>query len=159
MAINVFETITHLQQERYRSAILHTVPEKSPYLSQFCQKVCKQTNGKYLDLLELFINSNDLSESIDRFNPEKLRELLIQQSKGYSLLVLDRADFLIDTWRNSERQGFYRFINNQWDGYRDAMKAVLIISMQTSQEIEALSLVDSQNQNRIFNLSDFYEIG
>ena len=159
MPISVFDTLAHLEQERYRAVILHTVPEKSPSLSQFCQKFCKQANGKYLDLLEFFIQSSALSESIDSFSPEKLRGLLIEQSQGQSLLVVDRTDFLLDTWRKSERQDFFRFINNQWDSYKDGMKAKLIVGLQTSQEIEALKILDSQSQSRIFRLTDFNDIG
>ena len=159
MPINVFDALTSLEQERYRAVILHAVPEKSPSMSHFCQKVCKQTNGKYLDLLELFIQSPNLSEHIDSFSPEKLRGLLIEQSKGQSFLVIDRVDFLLDTWRKSERQDFFRFINNQWDSYKDGMQAKLMVVLQTSQEIESLKILDSQGQSRIFRLNDFDDIG
>ncbi|GAP21869.1 hypothetical protein LTAR_02087 [Leptolinea tardivitalis] len=159
MPISVFDAISHLEQERYRAVVIHTVPEKSPSMSLFFQKLCKQANGKYLDLLEFFIQSPALSESIDRFSPEKFRGLLIEQSQGRSLLVVDRADFLLDTWRKSERQDFFRFINNQWDSYKDGMKAKLIIGLQTSQEIEALKILDSKDQSRIFRLHDFNDIG
>ena len=159
MPISVFDALIRLEQERYRAIILHDIPEKSPSLTQFCQKVCKQTNGKYLDLLEFFIQSPNLSENIDSFGPEKLRGLLIEQSKGQSFLVIDRVDFLLDTWRKSERQDFFRFIKNQWDSYKDGMKAKLIVVLQTSQEIESLKILDSQGQSRIFRLNDFNDIG
>lgn len=158
MPISVFDALISLEQERYRAVILHAVPDQSPSMSYFCQKVCKQTNGKYLDLLEFFIQSPNLSENIDSFSPEKLRGLLLEQSKGQSLLVIDRIDFLLDTWRKSERQDFYRFINNQWDSYKDGMKAKLMVVVQTSQEIESVKILDSQGQSRIFRLNDFNDI-
>jgi hypothetical protein len=158
MPINVIDYLTQLDQERYRAIILHTIPEKSPSLTQFCQKICKQKNGKYLDLLDLFIQSKTLSESIDSFSPEKLRGLLIEQSRGQSLLLVDRVDFLLDTWRRSERQDFFRMIQNQWSGYQDATKARLVICLQTYQEIEALKIVDSEDKSRIFQLTDFNDI-
>ena len=158
MPINVFEILDGLKQERYRTLILHSVPEKSPFMSRFSQKLCERSNGKYLDLLEFFIQSSVLSERIDSYNPENLRELLIEQSKNQSLLVVDRADFLLDTWHKSERQNFYRFINNQWDSFKEGMKSTLVMVLQTSQEIEALEMVDSQKQSRIFRLDDFMDI-
>jgi len=158
MPINVFDVLDGLKQERYRAFILHSVPEKSPSMTHFCQKVCKQTNGKYLDLLEFFIQSPNLSENIDSYSPENLRELLIAQSKNQSLLVIDRADFLLDTWHKSERQNFYRFINNQWDSFKEGMKSTLVMVLQTSQEIEALKMVDSHGRSRIFRLDDFMDI-
>lgn len=159
LPINVFDTLKHLDQERYRAAIFHTSPEKSPSLSTFCQKVCQQANGKYLDLLELFIQTSSLSEKIDSFGPDKLRELLINQSQGQALLMVDRADFLLDTWRRAERQDFYQLITNQWNGYHDNMRAKLVFALQTSQEIEARQILDSQGQSRIFRLTDFNDIG
>lgn len=159
MPIDVFETLAQLGQERYRAAIIHVTPEKSPALTLFCRKLCKQAKGHYLDLLELFIQSTALSEVIDSFGPEKLKDLLVEKSRGQALLVVDRADFLLDTWRKSERQDFYRLINKQWDGYKDGMRAKLIVVLQTSQEIEATKMVDSQGQSRIFQLTDFNEIG
>lgn len=158
MPINVFDVLDGLKQERYRTFILHSVPEKSPSMTLFCQKVCKQTNGKYLDLLEYFIQSPNLSENIDSYSPENLRELLIAQSKNQSLLVIDRADFLLDTWHKSERQNFYRFINNQWDSFKEGIKSTLVMVLQTSQEIEALKMVDSHGRSRIFRLDDFMDI-
>lgn len=158
MLLNVFETINHLEQGRYRTAIFHTTPDKSPLLSTFCQKVCQQSRGKYLDLLEFFIEDQSLSEKIDRFGPEKFRELLIEQSQGHSLLIVDRADFLLDTWRRSESQDFFRFIADQWDSYKQSMKTKLVIVLQTSPEIESLKILDSQNKSRIFSLNDFKNI-
>ena len=73
--------------------------------------------------------------------------------------MVDRVDFLMDTWRKSERQNFFRLVDNQWDSYKDNMKAKLVISLQTSQEIEALRIVDSQSHSRIFRLTDFNDIG
>ena len=104
-------------------------------VTQFCQKACKKSGGKYLDVLDLFIQSQELSESIDSFSPEKLRELLIEQSQAQSLLVVDRVDFLLDTWQKYKRQDFYQLLKDQWDSYKDQMKSRLIVCLQTSQEI------------------------
>lgn len=158
MSIDVFDYLSHLDQQRYRAVIIHAAPEKSPSLTLFCKKICERANGKYLDLLDFFIQSKVLSETIDSFGFEKLRALLIEQSRSQSLLVVDRADFLLDTWRNAERRDFYRFVNNQWDGFKDGMKAKLVISLQSSSEIEALKIADSQGQSRIFRLTDFNDI-
>lgn len=158
MPTEIFDLLKLLDRERYRAAIIHTSPEKSPALTDFCKKFCQQKGGKYLDLLEFFIQSPTLSEAIDRFSPENLRMLLIEQSRGETLLVLDRPDFLLDTWRNSERQDFYRLINNQWDGYKVSMKAKLIVALQTSVEVGDLKIVDSTGQSRVFRLIDFNDI-
>lgn len=159
MPFSVFDTLSHLDQERYRVIVIHTAPGQSPSMTLFCQRFCKQANGKYLDLLEFFIQSPNLSENIDTFNPEKLRGLLINQSQDQSLLVIDRADFLLDTWSKFERKIFFQFINDQWDSYKDGMKAKLVFALQTSPNIESIINPDSKGQSRIYRLIDFNDIG
>ena len=93
-----------------------------------------------------------------RFSPEQFRSLLIEQGRTQSLLVVDRVDFLLDTWSRKEKHSFYRFFVDQWDSYKDGMKAKLVIALQTSQEFEPLKIVDSQGESRIFKLADFNDI-
>jgi hypothetical protein len=156
--MDIFQYLTSLDQERYRIVVLHTSPEKAIVLTNFAKKVCIQADGKYLDLLDLFIQKQELSEQIDRFNADKFRSLLIEQSLGVSLLFVDRTDFLIDTWRKSEKQNFSRMLTNQWDSFKEGMKAKVFICLQTSQEIEAFSILDSHRQSRVMRLSDFNDI-
>ena len=156
--MDVFEYLVLLDQERYRAVIIHAAPDKGPALTDFCNKICKSLGGKYLDLLELFIQTPDLSQKIDSFGPENLRKLLIEHSKAQSLLIVDRADFLLDTWRKSERGDFYRLLENQWDGFKEGMGTKLVVSLQTSQEILLLQIKKSTGQSRILHLSDFNDI-
>ena len=159
MSRDAYGYLAHLEQERYRVIILHAEPEKGPSVTQFAKKICAQLDGKYLDLLDLFIKTKELSEHIDRFSPEELRKLLIEESIGHTLIVIDRIDFLLDTWRRAEKKDFFGLLDkNQWDGFKEGMKARLMICLQTSQEIEGLQISDSQDQSRVFRLSDFNDI-
>lgn len=158
MALDVFEYIKQLDQLRFRAVIFHAAPEKNAALTRFVQSLCARANGEYLDLLGAFIENDELRGKVDSFNPHKLRALLIERSKGKNLLCLDRADFLMDTWRRTERTDFYRMINNQWDGYRDETQSKLIVTLQTSIELEQQNIVDTSGQSRIFRLSDFNDI-
>lgn len=153
-----FAFLTHFEQERFRALILHAAPEKGTSLSQFAKKVSERKGGKYLDLLALFIHTPELSAHIDRFGPEEFRKLLIEQSRGSSLLVVDKVDFLLDTWRPRERSGFHQLIDKQWDGFKDGTKAILIVCLQSSLEVDALNFRDSQGNGRVLNLSDFNDI-
>lgn len=158
MPIDVLQYLKNLDQERYRAVILHTSPEAGPAMTRFAQRVCAQSEGKYLDLLGFFIGHAELSAQIDRFGPEKFRALLLEQSQGVGLLWVDRADFVLDTWRHSERQDFFRMITHQWDGYKESMRAKLWVALQTSPEIEALSISDSRGQPRVLRLADFNDL-
>ena len=158
MAIDIFEYLKHLDQERYRAIILHTAPEKGIALTRFVIRVSEKAKGKYIDLLNLFIKTKELSENIESYEPENLRNFLIEESRAQSLIIIDRADFILDTWRKKERLGFYQMINDQWDGYKERMKAKLVICLQTSSEFESLQIKDSQGKRRILRFEDFNEI-
>jgi hypothetical protein len=158
MSFDAFQYLKYLNDMRYRAIILHAPPEKGNAATRFARSLCTQANGKYLDLLELFIHEDHLREKIDSFSPEKLRILLIEQSKGIDLLCIDRADFLLDTWRREERKDFYRMIRDQWDAFKDDTKAKLIVILQTSSELEQQKIMDSQDQSRVLRLSDFNDI-
>lgn len=158
MSLDVFEYLAFLSQERYRSIILHAKPNLSASVTRFANKVCKTSDGKYLDLLDFFIKTKELRENIDGFSPENFRVLMMEQSNGVPLLFIDRIDFLMDTWRRRERKDFFRMISDQWDGYKEGMNAMVILCLQTSYEVENLHLTDSQGQSRIFQLSDFNDL-
>ncbi len=158
MRLDIFDYLDHIDQQRYRAVILHTSYEKSAMLSLFSKKFCEKTGGRYLDLLTWFINNPNYSSELSSFKPEKFGEFLIEHSRGKRLLNIDRADFLLDTWRKNERSAFFRFLTNQWDGFKDAMKAKLIINLQTSSELEALFILDAQGNSRIRELSEFSDI-
>lgn len=157
MALDIIDYLNALDQERYRAIIIHAVPEKSTALTKFITRVSEKANGKYIDLLNLFIQTKELRENIESFRPEKLRSFIIEESQSQSLFIIDRMDFLLDTWRKKDRDVFYHMIMDQWDGYKEATKAKLIICLQTSNEIENLKLTDSR-KNQIFQLDDFNEI-
>lgn len=158
MALDIFKYLSHLDQERYRAVILHATPEKGVAVTKFVQKVCTQMSGKYVDLLDLFIQNQELRERIDSFGPEQFHTLLVKYCEGTRFLIIDRADMILDTWSHRERQDFFRLIKDQWDSYKDGMKAKLVICLQTSQEINGLSISDSQGHSRVLRLSDFNDI-
>ena len=158
MPYDVFEYLTDLDQERYRAIIIHTRPESSALMSIFAKKVCEETGGEYLDLLNMFVETSHLREGIDGFGPEKFRKLIMEHSKTNTLIILDRVDFILDTWRRNERQSFFRMVADQWDGYKEGMRAKLVICLQTSHEIKSTMFYDSQQRTRIFELSDFNDI-
>jgi len=158
MPLDPIEYLEILSQERYRAIIIHVAPQQSRLLSRYVQTISKKLPGKYLDLLDKFIKSENLKKRIDNFGPEDLRKLLIEESKDSSLLVIDRPDFLLDTWRKREREDFFRMLTDQWDGYRDGMKSIIIICLQTSLEIENLHISDSLGNSRILSLADFNDI-
>jgi len=158
MAIDIIERLTQLKQERYRTILIHVDPLRSHFLTQFAKKICQNSGGKYLDLLDTFIKCDELKNNIDRFGPDKLKTLLKDESRETSLMIIDRMDFLLDTWHRHQKQAFWRLVEDQWDGFLSGMKASLVFCLQSSDEIKGLILLDSRSRSRIYQLSDFNDI-
>ena len=150
--------INHLGQEKFRSVIIHAPPEQAKVLSQFASHIPAYTGGSYLDMLKLFSNDPELCARVDRFNPESLKVLLQDYSAGKPVLVVDRLDFLLDTWRKRERQAFYRMISKQWNSFIPTMGATLVFCLQSSTELTSQRITDSHGKTRIHHLSAFTEL-
>jgi len=155
MPIDIVDFLAFLSQERYRAIIIHAEPKNSVLVTHFAKKTNEILKGKYLDLLACFIETNELSKNIDSFTPDDFRSLMIEQSKDSPLLVVDRIDFLLDTWRRQQLKKFYQMLSDQWDGYKEGMKAMIILCIQSSNDLENQHFSDSQSRSRVFHLSDF----
>jgi hypothetical protein len=158
MGIDIQEYLTKLGQERYRSIIIHTKPQSDASLRHYACQIHDEIGGGYLDVLGYFIANSQLAAEVDRFSPDQFKALLQDKSKGQKLFILDRLDFLLDTWRKSERQEFYRMIHKQWNSFIESMGATLIVCLQTSDEIESLKIKDSHGNSRIHRLEEFNEL-
>ncbi len=158
MGIHIQEYLTKLGQEKFRAIVIHAKPQYYAALRKFARQIHEKIGGGYLDVLRYFLADAELVKEVDRFNPDQFKVLLQDQSKGEKLLIVDRADFLLDTWRKSERQAFYRMIEKQWNSFLTNMGATLIFCLQTSDEIEALKIMDSRGDSRVHRLDEFNEL-
>jgi hypothetical protein len=144
-----------LGQERRRAVIIHSAPAQADALSQFGRRAVERLGGAYLDLLGHFRAHQELAAVVDAWGPAELGALLTEQAAGQRLLIVDRADFLLDTWRKPERQAVYRLVRTQWDGYAPATSATLVLCLQGTSELEGLSISDSHGRPRVRRLEDF----
>ena len=158
MGVNLLAYLDLLYQEKFRVLILHSAPEKSSELSKYVMKLTEYTGGSALDLLTYFSNTPELSSAIDLFGLEQLKELLVERSRGKDLLVIDRLDFLMDSWRKEEHQALYRMIQLQWNSFLENTRATLIFCMQSSSELDGLQIRDAHGRNRVIALAELNAI-
>jgi hypothetical protein len=158
MGVDLLNYINVLGQEKFRAIILHAPPAKSQELSKFAGRLLYHKGGSAIDLLIYFQEDPQLASGIDRFGPEQLKTLLIEQSKGKDLLVIDRPDFLLDTWRKEERLAFYRMVKQQWNSFLENTRATLVFCLQSSLEIEDLNITDTRGRSRVLALAELNEI-
>ena len=144
--------LEQLGKERFKGFIIHD--ETLSKLTYFAQKAAKKYEGKYIDLLEYFKNHKELSSTIDIYSLENLMSFLVNESTGQRLIIIHKADFLLDTWSKDERAAFYRMIDNQWDTFKKSMNSVLVFCLHTSEEV-----INSKiSKNRVHHLSNFKAI-
>jgi hypothetical protein len=157
MIIDFSDYLEYLGSQKFRSIIICS--ENPSSLSKFVKKASKRYKGKYIDLLELFRDSEDLSKNIDIFGVEDLLSMLLVESNGQSFLIIDRIDFLLDTWQKEAKVAFFRMVENQWNSFQESMKAILIFCLHSPDGAEDLKILDSQGKSRIHMLSNFKAIG
>jgi hypothetical protein len=158
MGVDLLNYIDVLGQEKFRAVILHAPPAKSPELSKYANRLLSHKSGAGIDLLAYFQEDLQLASDIDRFGPEQLKALLVERSKGKDLLVIDRLDFLLDTWRKDERLAFYRMVKQQWNSFLENTRATLVFCLQSSSEIEDLNITDTHGHSRVLALAELNEI-
>ena len=155
MPDEVASYLATMGRERYRAVIFHSVPAQAQALSQFTQRVAECLNGTYIDLLSHFLAHTELAANLDTFGPNELCTLLVELAVERRLLVVDKVDFLLDTWSKPELQAFYRLIRLQWDSFTPTMSAILILCLQRTTELESLDIMDSHKHSRARRLEDF----
>ena len=156
--MDLLQYIKSLGSEKYRSIIIHASPDKSAVLSGFAHDLSRASDGELLDLLNYFYDHADLASEIDQFTPEKLKNLLIEKSSSIDLLIVDRMDFLLDTWRKEEHRAFYRMIKHQWNSFLEDYRATLVFCLQTSTEIRNLTITDTHGNTRVLSLSELNDL-
>lgn len=156
--MDLLQFIKSLGSEKYRAIVIHASPQKSAFLTEYAIKLSKATGGEYLDLLEFFYDHSDLASNIDQLSPEKFKYFLMEKTNRIDLLIINRMDFLLDTWRKEERRAFYRMIKHQWNSFLEDYRATLVFCLQTSTEIRNLEITDTHGNTRVLSLSELNDL-
>lgn len=153
MAIDFQEYIVSLGKEKYRSSIVIAEPVSGK--TTFAKKAAKVLDGKYLDLLEYFLDNEKLMKTIDSFGPEDFFQFLERETKGDHFAVVDHMDFLLDTWRDQEFENFSRGIKQQWNSFLERYRSTVCYFLQPSPRLVNIEITDSQGNSRVHKLSSF----
>lgn len=156
MSVDIKEYIRALSSEKFRAIIIHS--ESSLEKSKYALKLARQLKVKYFDILDYFNKNQSLSYNIDTFGISELTDLLIQESKGESIFIVDKIDFLLDKWRKQELESFFRLIREQWNSFFKGMEPTLIFFIETNIDLDSLIINDSSGKSRVHHLSEFKAI-
>jgi len=153
MMLNFVELYKELKGQRYFSIIIHSKPNTG--LSEFAQKAAAAIGAKYINLLELFVNNKELSDKIQSYSDHDLQEFLKSEVKNGSAILLDKIDFLLDTWNKSEMDSFLKLFNKQWDTFNQTYKVPLIVFIETNSYLDELQINFENGISKVYHLSQF----
>ena len=105
--MSIEEFINEQLKERYKHFIIYGAPQLGK--TKLGKRIAASMNGKYIDLLTLFLANDDFSAQVDVYGPQKLIELI--QSEEGSFIVIDQLDFLINTWDETQLREFMVFVD------------------------------------------------
>ena len=145
--INLKDFIQTLKNNRHKNIIIYSDPMINK--ADFAVSLARKEGFKYLDLLAKFNNDTALKNDIEFFNFEKFKQLLIKESDNEKVLIIDRIDFLINTWDSNGYEKLL-FLNNQvWNNAMGIYKSVLIFFIDINNII-----LNSVDVERIFNIKE-----
>lgn len=93
-------------------------------------------------------------QGLDRFNVNKLKQLLKEESREQTYLFITQADFLLDTYDNRELKHFFRFIDKQWNNFYQDTECMLIFGLISNDELEEQEIITTAGKSRILNLNE-----
>lgn len=148
--VNLKEFIKALSGERHRTFIVHSDPASGK--SKYARQLAKYVGGKYLDLLERFGKDERLKSQIDIFGVKDLESLLVEEAKGTNLLIVDNAEFLLNTWDEDGYDLLFGLLRRHWDSFKPSYRATLVFFLTTNRKIRELELNTSKGETRVFHL-------
>lgn len=150
--IDLKNLIEKQKKERYRSVLILFEPNQNA--SKKARKLSEKINGQYFDLLDYFESRSELCERIDRFGIDELEDLLVKHPFENEIVVVDRIDFLFDTWSGTEREAFVDLLlAKRLDKFERDVNLFVFFAVNDVY-LRQNELVNEQNESRILKLSE-----
>lgn len=151
--LHFVELYKELKGKRYFSIIIHSKPNSG--LSEFAQKAAEAIKAKYINLQDLFITNKELSGKIQIYSDQDLQSYLREEVKSGHPIVLDKIDFLLDTWNRNEMDSFLKLFKTQWDTFGPTYKAPLIVFVETNIYLKDFQFNFEDGNPKVYQLSQF----
>ena len=150
--IDLEALIDYQRSERYRSLLILTEPGRQH--SQKAKRLAERTGARYLDLLDYFEVRPALCARIDRFGIEDLERLLLGLETSGEVVVVDRIDFLLNTWRDDQRESFVRLLlGRRLDTLERGAKLFVFFALDDVY-LRQHELINTRGEDRILKLSE-----
>jgi len=156
MTNNLLDILSYIERQKRESYRAFFIVGPANFgKSDFARELAEKADGRYLDLLELFLNDQSLSDSIDTFRPTDLERLLIDLGDGVELLIVDNIDFLINTWTLRMREEFRdRFLKLR----SGVTQTTFCFVAQIDEVFKEIDAKNTSGQSRVIELSSIRKI-
>jgi len=151
--LNFEELYRDLKGEKFFSIIIHSKPDTG--LSEFAQKAASVIGAKYINVQDVFISNKELSSKIHSYSDQDFQQFLKNEVKNCTAIVIDKIDFLLDTWHKSEMESFLKLFNKQWNTFSPTYKVPLIAFIETNPYLDGLQIKFENGKTKVYHLSEF----
>ena len=118
--------------------------------TRFAKLLAEKISAKYVDLLETFIDDENLSKSIDTFDVFSLKKYLLKLVAEEPVIIVDNIDFLVNTWSEREKGEFLNLIDKLRS---NGTKKTFCFFVQEEDIFDSKSILNSRNESRIIHLN------
>jgi len=149
--IDLKALIDHQRHDRYQALLILSEPGQGH--SRAAQRLTERIGAYYLNLLDYFKARPELCARIDRFGIDDLEELLLGLEVPEKIVVVDDLDFLLNTWREDQREAFVEILLDQrLDTLERGVKLFVFFSLDDAY-LRQHPLTNTRRENRILRLS------
>lgn len=149
--MNIEKFIKNLSDERYKTFVVHSGPKTGK--SEYAKLLAEKSNGKYLDLLKIFKENDDLRSKIDIFGIRELENFLVSEGKEETLIILDNIEFLLNTWNKDNYDLLFNLIFKKWDSFKTAYKPILVVFLISNTKLFDLKINTTKGDSMVLHLN------
>lgn len=144
--ISIEEFVSQQMNERYKGCII--CGSGLTGKTMLVQKVAKENNGFYFDVLQKISQNEDLKKKIYGISPEKIMKLI--DIKDQKLIIVDHMDIVFSIWTESKQREFIRRLDKKSHG------PCLVVVLHNYKILQETDLMEnnSYGNKRILNIAE-----
>ena len=144
--IDLVQLIDFQTKEQYRTVMI--LGPANCGKTRFAKLLAEKINAKYIDLLEIFVDDENLSKSIDTFDVFSLKKYLLKLATEEPVIIVDNIDFLVNTWSDREKGEFLNLIDKLRS---NETKKTFCFFAQEEGIFDSNRILNSGNESRIIH--------
>ena len=151
--MNLHDYLNRQNNEDRRAFVIHYPAKKGK--TSFARRICEtRQDACLLDLQRYFLEHLELPP-IEQCSASMLKNLLLSLDRPERVLVIDNADFLLNTWSNAEKLALVHWLRTQLRSPANTEKTLLFV-IQSDDVISAVAdMRNSYGEPRVLALNEF----